>query len=191
MAAGDSAISICNIALIALGEDPIVSLSDNTKRAILCNARYNDIRRFVLRSHPWNCATKQAQWASDPVVPLFTWTNRFRLPNDFIRFYAEGADNDMSTWQILNGYLYTNDTSPLDVLYVYDLQDETQMDPAMVHVIAYNIVVELGMAITQNASRVQLALEMMKGKYDIARFIAAQERAPKEWDVDVLLRSRN
>ncbi len=191
MAAGDSSTSICNIALIALGEDPITDLSDNTKRAILCRIRYDDIRRFVLRSHPWGCAVKQDQWAADPVGPLFTWLTRFALPSDFIRFYGESSDYDMSIWKRMGDYIYTNETAPLDVLYVYDLQDATKMDAAMVHVIAYNIVTELGMAITQNPSRVQFAIDMIKGKYDIARFIGSQENAPKEWDVDVLLRSRN
>lgn len=192
MAAGDSSTSICNIALIALGEDPIKSLSDNNKRAILCNARYDDIRRFVLRTHVWNCAKKQAQIAADPVKPLFKWANRYPLPADFIRFYSEDDDTyDMSIWNVIGQWIYSNETGSLNVNYIFDLQDPTQFDSTMVHVIAYNIASELGMALTQNAERVKTALAMMQGKYDIARFTGAQENAPREWDVDVILRSRN
>lgn len=192
MASGDSSTSICNIALIALGEDPITDVSDNNKRAILCKARYDDIRRFCLRTHVWNFAKKQAQIAADPVAPLFDWTSRYAIPADFIRFYREGGDQgDMSIWNVQQGFIYANTTGALDVLYIYDVQDPTQFDPAFVHVLAYNIASELGFPLTQNTARVQMALQQMAGKNDIARFAGAQENAPREWDVDVLLRSRN
>lgn len=192
MAAGDSSTSICNIALIALGEDPITDLAENSKRAILCKARYDDIRRFVLRTHIWNFSKKQAQIAADPVVPLFDWQNRYALPVDFIRFYKEGGDQgDLAIWNVMNGFIYANTSGALDVNYIYDVQDPTLFDTTFVHVLAYNITSELGIALTQNTQRVQLALQQMAGKNDIARFAGAQENAPREWDVDILLRSRN
>lgn len=191
MASGDSSVSICNIALIALGEDPITALSENNKRAILCNARYDDIRRFCLRTHVWNFAKKQAQIAADPVAPLFDWTSRYAIPSDFIRFYKEGGDQaDLAIWNVQQGYIYANTTGALDITYIYDVQDPAQFDSAFVHVLAYNIASELGFSLTQNTSRVQIALQQMSGKVDIARFAGAQENAPREWDVDVLLRSR-
>lgn len=192
MAQGDSAISVANIALVDLGEAPITSLSDAKKNATLVNARINDIRRFVLRTHPWNAAKRQIQLAASATIPLFRWQSKYPLPADFIRFYDEDQlTQDMTLWEVMDGHLYTNVAGVLDCEYIFDLQDYTKMDPALIHVIAYNIVSELGLAITQNPSRVTLALSVMQAKYDIARFINAQERSPKEWDVDVLLRARN
>lgn len=192
MAQGDSAVSVANIALIDLGEQPITSLNESNKRATLVKTRIDDIRRFVLRTHPWNCAKKQAQLAASPTAPLFKWTSAYPLPTDFIRFYNEDEMQEyMGLWEVMDGSIYAMTTGALNCEYIYDLQDYTRMDPAMIHVVAYNIVSELGLAITQNPSRVQLALGVMQAKYEIARFIGAQERAPKEWDVDVLLWSRN
>lgn len=192
MAQGDSAVSVANIALIDLGEAPITALTESNKRATLVNARIDDIRRFVLRTHPWNCAKKQAQLAASTTLPLFRWDNKYPLPDDFIRFYDEDQMTlDMTDWEVMDGCLFTNVQGALNCEYIYDLQDYTRMDPGLIHVIAYNIVAELGLAITQNPSRTQLALATMQGKYEIARFINAQERAPKEWDVDILLRARN
>lgn len=189
MAAGDSSTSICNIALIALGEDPITSLADNTKRAILCSARYQDVRRAVLRSHPWNCNRKQAQWASDATGPLFTFAYRYQLPGDFMRMYSM-PENDMALWDIMDGYLYTDQGSPLDVVYGYDLQDETKFDPLLTHAIAYSLAGELAIPLTQNTERAKQALAVMEGKLGIARLIGSQENSPREWDEDILLRSR-
>ena len=190
MAAGDSSTSICNIALIALGEDPIQALSDNSKRAILCSARYDDIRRAALRGHNWNFARKQAQLAADPVAPLFDWKSRYPLPSDFIRFYREDDEADTDIWDIFDGHIYTNSDGALNCYYVYDVQDATQFDPLFVHVLAYNIAGELGLSLTQNQNRVTAALQMMEGKLSVARMAGSQENAPREWDVDVLLRSR-
>jgi len=190
MAAGDSPTSICNIALIALGEDPITSLADNTKRAILCNARYDQIRRSTLRAHSWNCAKKQAQIAAATVGPLFDWQSRYPLPADFIRFYRESNEQDLDIWDVMDGYIYTNTTGSLNCLYVYDLQDATKMDPLLVDSIAFDIAVELGLPLTQNSTRVEGAIAKLSGKLSSARMAGAQENAPREWDVDVLLRSR-
>lgn len=190
MAAGDSSTSICNIALIALGEDPITSLADNTKRAILCNARYDQVRRAVLRGHPWNCARKQAQIAAATVAPLFDWQSRYPLPADFIRFYRESREQDMDIWEVMNGYIYTNTTGALNCLYIYDLQDATMFDSIMVDSIAFQLASELALPLTQNSTRAEAALSALAGKLSIARMAGAQENAPREWDVDVLLRSR-
>lgn len=191
MAQGDSAVSICNIALIELGEAPITALTESNKRATLCNARYDDVRRFVLRSHPWNCARKQAQLAASATVPLFTWTNKYPLPSDFIRFYAEKSELNFDVWEVFDGCIYTNTSGALDCDYIYDLQDCAKMDPGLIHTIAADLTSAIGLALTQNPSRVDLATKSLAAKYSLARFINAQERAPSEWDVDVLLASRN
>lgn len=194
MAAGDSSTSICNIALIALGEDPIKALSENNKRAILCNARYDDCRRAVLRSHPWNFALKQAQLASDPTAPLFTWQYRYRTPDDFLRFFNE-PEQDMSIWNIMADdtgatFIYANDEPPFQCVYIYDCQDPTKFDSLFVQALAYNIASELAISLTQNSQRAQAGLQMMEGKLSIARLAGAQENAPREWDDDIWLRSR-
>ena len=196
MAAGDSPVSICNIALIALGEDPIVSLSDNTKRAILCNARYDDVRRAVLRSQPWNSARKQVQLAASTTSPLFNYDNAYPLPNDFIRMYGLDTDLEESIYDIMADpasgklTLYTDEGAPLNVTYIYDLQDCTQMDPLLVHTIGYQLAGELALPLTQSSERAQQVLNVMAAKLQIARMVDSQDNAPREWDTDILLRSR-
>jgi len=192
MAQGDSAISVANIALTSLGEKPITVLSENNKNATLVHARIDDVRRFVLRSHPWRCAKRQARLAASPDAPLFKWTSKYPLPADFLRFYNEDDMTEyMGAWEVMDGHIYTQRQGALPCEYIYDLQDYTVMDAGMIHVIAYHLASEVGLPITQNPSRVELALRTMSGKLELARFINAQEASPKEWDVDVLLWARN
>lgn len=192
MAQGDSATSVANIALIALGEKPLTVLSETNKNATLVNARLDDVRRFVLRSHPWRCAKRQVQLAASATAPLFRWTSKYPLPADFIRFYNEDEMTEyMGIWEVMDGHVYTKRQGALNCEYIYDLQDYTVMDAAMIHVIAYHLANEIALPITQNPSRSDLALRTMSAKLDLARTINAQEASPREWDVDVLLWARN
>ena len=169
MAQGDSATSVANIALIALGEKPLTVLSETNKNATLVNARLDDVRRFVLRSHPWRCAKRQIQLAASADAPLFKWTSKYPLPADFCRFYSENQMTEyMGIWEVMDG-----------------------SDDGLVHVIAYHLASEIALPITQNPSRATAALQTMAGKLELARFINAQEASPREWDVDVLLWARN
>ena len=192
MAQGDSATSVANIALTALGEKPITVITENNKNATLVATRLDDVRRFVLRSHPWRCAKRQAQLAASAVAPPFKWTAKYPLPADFTRFYNEDEMSQyMGVWEIMDGHLYAHHQGVLNCEYIYDLQDYTLMDAALIHVIAYHLASEIGMSITQNPSRVELALRLMSSKLELARFINAQEGSVREWDVDVLLWARH
>jgi len=64
MAASD--IEVCNKALVTLGAQTITSLSSSTPtdRELLCQKLYPDALKAVLRSHPWNCATRRCYLVS-------------------------------------------------------------------------------------------------------------------------------
>lgn len=187
MAQGDSIVSICNIALVALGADPITSLTDAKKTATLCAMRYDDTRRSILRSNPWNCNTTRAQLAADPTAPAFGFGNRYRLPPDFMRM-LDLPDNEEAEWVIEGNYLLTDETAPLNVLYGRDLQDPTLFDPLLVQCIAYALALELAQPLAQKL--LPQIEKMLSGKMEMARLVGSQENWSREWDVDVLLRAR-
>ena len=151
MAAGDSVVSICNIGLIALGEKPISSLNDPVKTAILCAARYDQIRRAVLRGAPWNCGKKQTLLAASPTAPLFTYRNAFPLPADFVRMFNL-PENDQATWEVIGNLLMTDEGAPLQTLYIFDLQDPTQFDPLLTEAIGQAIGAELARPLGRDKS---------------------------------------
>ena len=195
MAQGDSETSIVNQALSALGEDPIKSLTEANKRAIQASIFYHPVRRAILRSHPWNCAKKLASLAADATAPLFDYSARYPLPVDFIRFYREDRENDMEVWDIIGPWIYVNNSSTtsggaLQCIYIYDLQDPTQMDAGFIQAFVYMLAGKLALPLTQNSTRAQQGLQMMESEMSMARLTGAQENAPREWDEDILLRSR-
>lgn len=189
MAAGDSATSICNIGLIELGEPPLVSLQDNRKAALICNARYDQIRREILQAYIWNEAKKQAVLAASPVAPLFTYGNAYPLPGDFIRM-VDLPDNDQAVWEVMSGQLLTDEGAPLHVLYGWDLQDPTKFSPLLSTVIGLAIGVDLCKPLTGSLAERDRLLNMIQGKLETARLANAQQNSSREWDVDVWLRHR-
>lgn len=54
-----SDVDIANIALTLLGSENITSLSAQSPQARLCNAQIDNVRKEVLRNHPWRCAKKR------------------------------------------------------------------------------------------------------------------------------------
>jgi hypothetical protein len=60
-----STVDICNGALNQLGATTILSLTEDSKNARLCNSRFTQVRDAVFRSHPWNCLQKRVELAAD------------------------------------------------------------------------------------------------------------------------------
>ena len=81
-----SEVEICNEALTALGENPILSLTDNSKAARLCNLKYANKRDYLLRRYLWNFAVKRITLAPDVATPEFEFSAQFTLPVDCIQF---------------------------------------------------------------------------------------------------------
>lgn len=189
MAAGDSVVGICNIGLIALGVTPIASLNDPSKAAILSNARYDQIRRELLRAHDWNFAKKQAQLAAAATPPLFTYANAYPTPADFIRM-SDLPDNEQAIWEVIGNQIMTDEGAPLNAVYISDIQDPTRFDPIFVAGLGLAMAVELCEPITGSDTKIARLEQKIEGKLSAARLAGSQENASREWDVDIWLRRR-
>ena len=193
MAAGDSIVSICNIGLISgLGQDPIASLDDNRKAAILCKARYDQVRRNVLRAYPWGFATTYAQLPAHVEQPPFGGGTAFTLPADFIRVVElADRDNPRQKYKVRGRTLVVDMDPPLNLAYIFDCQDPTLFDPLFVETLGYAIAAEIAEPLTQSVAKANAALAKLEGKLTAAERASEQDGSEDEWDVDVLLRVRN
>jgi len=80
-----SVVDICNSALSLVGAASIMSLTDNSKEARICNLQYDSNRRDELRKHYWNFAIKRVALAPDAQAPAFDFAYQFTLPSDCLR----------------------------------------------------------------------------------------------------------
>ena len=74
-----SVVDICNSALNLIGASNILSLTEDSKAARICNQRYNFVRDATFRSHPWNCLIRRATLSPETDTPNFDFSNQSQL----------------------------------------------------------------------------------------------------------------
>lgn len=191
-----SQTSIFNIALVALGEEPLVVATGRTKPERLMLARWDASRRYLLRRGNFNCAKARVVLAADPVAPVFGFASRYLLPTDFVKMF-DLPDNDLASWSVEGGadgtasdWLLTDEGDPLNVLYFRDVTDPEQFDGIFEEAMGYRLAAEVAPSITQSRSKAGDMEAKLNQLIAEARLASSQENSPPEWDVDILLRSR-
>lgn len=91
---------IVNVAMRRIGAKRIVSLSDGSTPANAANDIYTEVRDSLLRSNPWNFATKRLKLAQSSTTPVFAFDFGYPLPSDWIRTVSV-HDNDAGHSTIL------------------------------------------------------------------------------------------
>lgn len=79
-----SQVEICNIALSNIRAQSINSIDEAGVNAQYCKLKYEFLRKFMLRSSPWNFARKQAVLAA-LTDELFDWVYAYQYPSDCLR----------------------------------------------------------------------------------------------------------
>lgn len=84
---------VINTAARLVGAERITSLTDGTKTANVASDLYEELRDYLLRSHPWNFATKRVRLARSATAPAFELDYAYVLPSDWLRTISV-HDND-------------------------------------------------------------------------------------------------
>ncbi len=122
-----SVVDICNSALNQIGASNIISLTEDSKAARICNQRYNFVRDSVFRSHPWNCLTTRATIAPDTATPAFEFSKQFTLPtNPFCLRVLQLSDTDIL--YKIEGRKLLCDESSIEMIYIGRVEDGNQYD---------------------------------------------------------------
>lgn len=153
-----SDVSIANRALQRVGQDAIVSLTENSVAAREVNKVYEDLRDAELRAHSWNFAIKRAQLAEDSSSPDFGPASQYTLPSDFLKLLPPDAWTQLSDldWLVEDGKILTDDDAPLNIRYVRKVTDENEMDPLFREAFAMRLAAAVCEPITQSNTKIQL-----------------------------------
>tara|TARA_R100001126_G_C4883912_1_gene181067 strand:- start:326 stop:904 length:579 start_codon:yes stop_codon:yes gene_type:complete len=171
-----SVVDICNSALNALGASTIISLTENSKNARLCNQRYEPVRDAVFRSHPWNCLQKRVELAKDTTAPVFEFSNAYTLPADSLRILKSENSNlsNNEKFRIEGKKLLTNEDT-IKILYVAKITDTTQYDTSLIETLSAKLAAELCYPITQSSTLMDRMFALYESKLKEARFNDATE----------------
>ncbi len=172
-------VSICSNALRRLGDDPITSLTEDTERARLCNAFYEDTRDYVLRSHSWNFATTRATLPQLSTTPIYEYSYQYALPTDPYCLRVLSMEYNDYIYKIEHvagiGRVLLSNEDTAKILYVARITDTTQFDSMFVDCLTAKLAAELAYPVT-NSTTLQTQMEKLyMAKISEARAIDGQE----------------
>ena len=167
-----SIVGICNGALNQLGATTILSLSEDSKNARLCNSRYTQVRDALFRSHPWNCLQKRVQIAADTTAPAWGFSFAYTLPADCLRL-LKILDYD-SNYKVEGRKILSN-TSSMKILYVARVTDPNEYDELLRETLSASLGADIAFGVTSNNQTASNMYNLFKEKLRDARFVDSTE----------------
>ena len=167
-----SVVDICNTALNQLGASTILTLTEDSKNARLCNARYTQIRDAVFRSHPFNCLQKRVELSSSTTTPAWGYSFQYDLPGDCLRLLRIlDYDSDHK----VEGRSILSNNSSMKILYISRITDPNQYDELLRETISAALAADIAYAITSNNTTQQNMIALHQDKLRDARFVDSTE----------------
>ncbi len=167
-----SVVGICNGALNQLGATTILSLTEDSKNARLCNSRYDQVRDALFRTHPWNCLQKRIELALDTSAPTWGFKDSYTLPADGLRLVRI---LDYDTNYKVEGRKVLSNRETMKILYVSRVTDPNEYDELLRETISACLDSDISYAITANLQVTKLMTEKYGLKLSEARHTDASE----------------
>ena len=167
-----SIVDICNGALNQLGASTIITLTEDSKNARLCNARFTQIRDSVFRSHPWNCLQKRVELAADTDTPAWGFTSQFTIPADCLRVLSI---LDFDSDHKIEGRKILTDNSSMKILYVSRLTDPNEYDELLRETLSAALAADIAYAVTSSNPVAKNMYDLFQQKLKEARFVDSTE----------------
>lgn len=167
--------SICNFALSMIGDANITSFDENTARAERCRSLYDQVRKSILRDHPWSSAKKRVILSPVTTYPVFGYSHAFPLPRDFIRIISTNQE----CYEIENRHILAN-SEQINLEYIFDNDNEETWDSMLVEAMGLKMAAKLCKPNTGSDAAGQSAAAEYERLITRARAINAQERPSQD-----------
>ena len=171
-----SKVTVANQALVEhLGQDPIVGFDDGTTESKAVNTLYENIRKEVIREHPWKCIQTRVNLTFASPTPAFLYSRGYPLPADFMRIVDvyEGEIALKSGWKKENGRILITSDGPLQLVYVFDSEDTNEWDSLLTSCVSARLA--LALAPKLNPDKKDTVAGMWKELQSQAKRVNAQD----------------
>ena len=172
-----SDVDICNSALNMIGASNIISLTEDSRAARVCNQRYEFVRDAVFRAHPWNCLISRVEVAADSTAPAFEFTYAHTLPTDPYCLRVLRPQDPDSVFKIEGRKLLANST-PFKFIYISRVTDPNEYDQLLIEALAARLAADVSYALVNSATLTQSLFAIYDAKLSEARFVDATEGTP-------------
>jgi hypothetical protein len=178
------------MALSRLGQPPITDIDEGTVTADKMKAVWDEVRDYVLVSHPWNFAVKRASLAQLVETPAWKWSYYYQLPTDCLRVTQLGDLTDEKLWEVeAEGRLATDETTA-NIEYIARIEEEGRYSPGFVSAMAYRLAAEKAFDMTGRLDLAKQLLQLWPRELAIAASLDAQEKGPLSIPSDQWLDAR-
>ena len=183
----NSAVDICNSALILVGAERISSLTDGNRAARLCNEIYGTLRDHLLAEHPWNFAIKRAALAQDATNPVFDYSYSHSIPNDVLRVLDTNLGD--ADWAREGNYIVSN-FSDVKIKYVAKVTDISKWSQGFREALSHKIAIYLAYSLVQSTTLSQALKQDYLAIMRNAKAQDAQEHGLMMIEADEWINSR-
>jgi hypothetical protein len=173
--ASNSAVGICNAALLLIGAEEINSFEDETREAKVCNTLYPLERDALIVCHPWKFTVGWQLLSRLNETPVHTdWQYAYSLPPDCLEVLADTTRNEYRLGE--GNRLYSNRDS---VILQYQLQpDETRFSSAFRLALVYKMGASLSVSLNEDLSKRKELLEGFRLQMRQARYQDSKQQPP-------------
>ncbi len=169
-----SVVDICNSALNQIGASNIISLTEDSKAARICNQRYDFIRDSVFRAHPWNSLTTRVSLAPDTAAPVFEFTKQFTLPTDPFCLRVLGLSDANILYRVEGRKLLCNE-STIQMIFIGRVTDINEYDTLLIETLAAALAADLAYPLVGSQALTSNMYSLYQTKLTEARFVDATE----------------
>ena len=176
MTSDEAKLEILNRALMEVGSPIVESLDDDGTSFQSALSAWGMSLRSLLRKHEWNFSMKRLEISADATPPSFEFGSRFQLPEDFVRLSDIYRFIDFP-YRIEDGYILTESSGNLPLVYVYNNQDASSFDDLFRETLAIGIARNISYQVVQSRA----LREELTGTYERAlaraKFVDSSERS--------------
>ena len=184
-----SKVSIVNSALIKVGSETIIALTDDNKRAKLCNARIDNAIAEVLRMGNWSCARERVSLTPTTTTPDFEYTYEYNLPADLVKIERIAPEISNLDYKVQGNKLLTDEGS-LDIVYIKQPTDLDDLDHLCADAISTWLAKEICFALTSDKELKRLLLQEFNVMLSKGRTADSQEGKKRNFRASKWLQGR-
>jgi hypothetical protein len=142
--AANSVSEICRQAILRVGSAD--SFKPFGEPMALATSLYDQTRNEVLSDYDWQFARSQSTITADGQAPAFGYLRRYALPTGTLKVLrVNGVDEDenFGKWEIVSGYIHTNEVSPIQVEAISIVSDVSKYPPVFLNVLIVTLAMKL------------------------------------------------
>ncbi len=186
MAAPNSPVDICRLALDLLKQNAVISSITNptTSEEVVCARWYDATRRALLRKHFWVFARTRATISRDSVAPPFGYSDAYNLPTNFLRKHFIGDDsinNYIKDYEIESRQILLNNSgaTSLNIGYIIDVTTVGKFDALFTLLLAAELANNMAYSFTGKNTVIERLENTLLRLRTEAKAVNGQDRPPK------------